>query len=372
MRTKFSVWLLVGLSFFLVFSFVYGQEIKIKKPFEPIPPGKKVCYYVERINRIEVKPVPFVSGDELRIFVAVQVRSALVNSFNYEAECEKYTRYLTYFVYKVTEDGHEDWYGEWKDNKGNWTSDYYVSRNGSPRLPISIGTVKSFLLLERKEGEQIFELPSIRLPLVFIPAPASANTPAVEYEKLERKYRISKIIIEARLHITEDSARNVGEYQGAVYDWTRLSFSKKFVLSEKKHEKDPDIYKEGTLQLYLHRSASLDVDLDKGMAGDKGDVPSADFVWAGGGGSKAYDGVYFYIIGKVDLKEVSYSDLLSYSYKLRVLSDVLSNPNYKGTVIAYLTSEGRYGKFKIEDMDSQYLKITYITYAPSIIGVLFR
>lgn len=77
--------------------------------------------------------------------------------------------------------------------------------------------------------------------------------------------------------------------------------------------------------------------------------------------------VYFYIIGKVDFKKVSYSDLLGYSYKLRSLTAVLSSPNYKGIVIAYLTSEGRYGKFKIEDYRPNYLKITYLTYSPTIL-----
>lgn len=132
-------------------------------------------------------------------------------------------------------------------------------------------------------------------------------------------------------------------------------------------KKNPDIYSKGTLQLNLSISAALDVDLDKGIAGTKGDVPSADFVWAGGGGSIAYDGVYFYIIGKVDFEKVSYSDLLGYSYKLRSLTDVLSSPNYKGIVIAYLTSEGRYGKFKIEDYRPNYLKITYLTYSLTIL-----
>lgn len=93
--------------------------------------------------------------------------------------------------------------------------------------------------MNTKEGEQIFELPSIKLPLVFFPAPASKVTPWLEYEETLKKYRISKIIIEARLHRTPDDARNVGEYAGAVLDWTSLTFKRKFVLSEKKNEKEP-------------------------------------------------------------------------------------------------------------------------------------
>lgn len=128
---------LLAIYLFAITGLSFAQQMKPKNPVKDqiiLPPGKRLCYYVERINRIEVNPVPFDTGSAIRIFVALQVRSTLVNSFNYERECGEYARYLTYFVEKETEDGRQDWFGEWKDKKGNWTSDIYNIRLGSPEI----------------------------------------------------------------------------------------------------------------------------------------------------------------------------------------------------------------------------------------------
>lgn len=104
-------------------------------------------------------------------------------------------------------------------------------------------------------------------------------------------------------------------------------------------------------------------DLDKGMetAGD------ADFWWEQVTKVERYivprNGAKFYILGRKNFDSISYENLIKLRYSSTKLNgSTTSNQIPQGTVVAVITSQGRYCKFRI-DVYGYNLTISWVTYS---------
>lgn len=131
---------------------------------------------------------------------------------------------------------------------------------------------------------------------------------------------------------------------------------------EKKEEKDQSVYSQGQFQV----SGTWGCDLDLGKQTYVSDQ-TTDFKWEIVTSVERYisprNGAKFYVIGKVDFNSIKYSHLKSYSYSSDKIngSNNASNQIPEGTVVAAITNEGRYCKFRI-DQYGYNLTITFLTY----------
>ncbi|MEM2478387.1 MAG: hypothetical protein QXF13_05165, partial [Thermoproteota archaeon] len=127
-------------------------------------------------------------------------------------------------------------------------------------------------------------------------------------------------------------------------------------------EVEPSIYSQG--QVTIRGTWGCDLDLGKEtLVGD----PSTDFKWNIETrvirNLSPRNGAKFHVIGAVDFNSVKYSDLKKYSYSSDPINgnDDASNQMPQGTVIAAITSEGRYCKFRI-DTYGYNIVISWVTY----------
>jgi hypothetical protein len=124
----------------------------------------------------------------------------------------------------------------------------------------------------------------------------------------------------------------------------------------------PGIYSQGQVTI----NGTYSCDLDTGTQVNLTD-PGQDFKWDQISSVERYiepgHGAQFHVIGIVDFASIGYSDLLGYSYSSENIngSNDSSNQIPAGTVVAAITNEGRYNKFRI-DVYGYVLTITWLTY----------
>lgn len=108
-------------------------------------------------------------------------------------------------------------------------------------------------------------------------------------------------------------------------------------------------------QITIHSTASCD--LDQGV--ETGD-PDRDFKWANGPPTflQSKNGGKFFLVGTISLDSLEYEALTGYTYSTDTIQ---SSQLPVGTVVAVITNQGRYSKFRI-DAKSADLTITWITY----------
>ncbi|MCP4217458.1 MAG: hypothetical protein GY765_22650 [bacterium] len=122
----------------------------------------------------------------------------------------------------------------------------------------------------------------------------------------------------------------------------------------------PRIHSKGTMII----RGTWNYDLDKGRE-TKND---ADFWWEQVDRTVRYivpkNGAKFKVLSRVDFNSISYSDLAKIRYSPRKIngSNTSSNRIPRGTVVAVLTSKGRFCKFRIDNYGYD-LKMTWVTYA---------
>jgi len=123
-----------------------------------------------------------------------------------------------------------------------------------------------------------------------------------------------------------------------------------------------DIYSTGMITI----RGTWHCDLDLGKETDI-TYPSFDFFWEQVTSVERYiepkHGAMFHVIGSVNFDSITHSSLKTYSYSSDKIngSDNASNQIPVGTVIAAITDEGRYSKFKIE-VYGYNLIIKFVTY----------
>jgi hypothetical protein len=104
-------------------------------------------------------------------------------------------------------------------------------------------------------------------------------------------------------------------------------------------------------------------DLDKG----KISRPDSDFFWEQKTRTERYlvprNGAKFRVLGKKSFRSISLRDLKKYRYFSSKINGSKSRANRipTGTVVAAVTNDGRYCKFRIDEYGYE-LKITYVTY----------
>jgi hypothetical protein len=124
----------------------------------------------------------------------------------------------------------------------------------------------------------------------------------------------------------------------------------------------PTVYSQG--QVTIRGTWSCDLDL--GNETHHTD-PTRDFQWVQVSGVERYitpkNGAQFHVVGIEDINSIGYSDLWGYTYSTESIdgSDDASNQIPQGTVVAAVTNEGRYSKFRI-DVYGYSLTITWLTY----------
>jgi len=124
----------------------------------------------------------------------------------------------------------------------------------------------------------------------------------------------------------------------------------------------PTVYSQG--QVTIRGTWSCDLDLGNETYHTD---PSRDFFWEQVTSVERYitpkNGAKFHVIGIVDFNSIEYSDLKGYSYSTDRIngSNDASNQIPQGTVVAAVTNEGRYCKFRI-DTYGYNLTITWLTY----------
>ena len=125
---------------------------------------------------------------------------------------------------------------------------------------------------------------------------------------------------------------------------------------------DTDIYSTGMITV----RGTLSCDLDLGKETGSWDPPT-DFFWEQKTNVKRYidpmNGAKFYVVGNVDFDSITHSALRTYSYSADKIngSNDSTNKIPTGTVVAAITDEGRYSKFKIE-VYGYNLIIKFVTY----------
>ena len=123
-----------------------------------------------------------------------------------------------------------------------------------------------------------------------------------------------------------------------------------------------DIYSTGMITIRGTWLCDLDLGKETGIT-----YPSFDFFWEQAIGVERYiepkHGAMFHVVGSVNFDSITHSNLKTYSYSSDKIngSDNASNQIPVGTVIAAITDEGRYSKFKIE-VYGYNLIIKFLTY----------
>lgn len=124
--------------------------------------------------------------------------------------------------------------------------------------------------------------------------------------------------------------------------------------------KAPDVFSHGTI--VIRGTWSCDLDLGKETQTD------ADFFWQQKTKTIRFvvprNGARFYVLGRRDFDSIDYNDLtrLRYSSAEINCSNNASNQIPQGTVVAAITSKGRYCKFRI-DTYGYNLGISWVTYS---------
>jgi len=125
---------------------------------------------------------------------------------------------------------------------------------------------------------------------------------------------------------------------------------------------DTDIYSTGMITV----RGTFSCDLDLGKETGSWDPPT-DFFWEQTTDVERYidpmNGAKFYVVGNVNFDSITHSTLKTYSYSADKIngSNDASNKIPTGTVVAAITDEGRYSKFKIEVYGYD-LIIKFVTY----------
>jgi hypothetical protein len=122
----------------------------------------------------------------------------------------------------------------------------------------------------------------------------------------------------------------------------------------------PATYSTGRLTIRGTWSGDLDLGTESTGTG-------ADFWWEQATGTARYlvpkSGAGFYVVGLRDFASIGYADLgnLPYSGQKIEGSDATYNRIPQGTVVAYKTSDGRLGKFLVEEYGYN-MTIRWLTY----------
>jgi hypothetical protein len=125
---------------------------------------------------------------------------------------------------------------------------------------------------------------------------------------------------------------------------------------------EPSVYTQG--QVAISGTSSCDLDLGHQTLYTD---PTRDFFWEITSdverSIRPGNGAQFHVVGIVDFSSIGYSDLQGYSYSTEAIngSDNASNQIPAGTVVAAITNQGRYSKFRI-DVNGYILTITWLTY----------
>jgi titin len=125
---------------------------------------------------------------------------------------------------------------------------------------------------------------------------------------------------------------------------------------------DTDIYSTGMITV----RGTFSCDLDLGKETGSWDPPT-DFFWEQTTDVERYidpmNGAKFYVVGNVNFDSITHSTLKTYSYSADKIngSNDSTNKIPTGTVVAAITDEGRYSKFKIEVYGYD-LIIKFVTY----------
>ncbi|MCB9136162.1 MAG: hypothetical protein H6636_12095 [Anaerolineales bacterium] len=121
------------------------------------------------------------------------------------------------------------------------------------------------------------------------------------------------------------------------------------------------IYSQGQFVVY----GTWDADLDSGeMTYETADV---DFNWTIVDSVERYllsrNEAKFFVLGPVDFDAIEPADLLNYPYSTAAINGSLNASNQipSGTVLAAITNEGRYTKFRIDSYGYN-LTISWVTY----------
>ncbi|MGY4706271.1 hypothetical protein ACVNPS_00750 [Candidatus Bipolaricaulota sp. J31] len=122
----------------------------------------------------------------------------------------------------------------------------------------------------------------------------------------------------------------------------------------------PQIYRAD--QLEVCRTCTYDLD-----TGAESPRSGADLWWRFDTDVERYlvpmNGAKFSLLGNVNFEAIDFKDLLFLLYSSNPIngSDNEDNQIPTGTVVAYITDEGRYGKFRV-DSYGETLELTFVTY----------
>lgn len=125
---------------------------------------------------------------------------------------------------------------------------------------------------------------------------------------------------------------------------------------------DPTVYSSG--QLVIRGTWTCDLDL--GIEGGSGS--NTDFWWQQVNNTERYivprNNATFSVLGIRDFDSITYSELTRLSYSSEKIngSNAAYNRIPQGAVVAYITNEGRYGKFRV-DIYGYNLSISWVTYS---------
>ena len=162
--------------------------------------------------------------------------------------------------------------------------------------------------------------------------------------------------------IVGSSRAQVPEPSNSVFGSTTLANGSWGTANDRMTVITPTVYSQGQVRIRGTWSCDLDLGNETRHAG-----PTRDFQWDQITEVERYlapkNGAQFHVVGIVDINSIGYSDLRGYSYSTESISgsDDASNQLPEGTVVAAVTNEGRYSKFRI-DVNGYHLTITWLTY----------
>lgn len=130
---------------------------------------------------------------------------------------------------------------------------------------------------------------------------------------------------------------------------------------EDEAEKTPAVFRQG--QFTVQGTCYADLDLGQQVPNES----IADFFWEQETYTERYltpmNGARFFVVGSVDFNNLTYQQLKGYAYSNAKISgsDGAANKLPNGTVVAAITNEGRYCKFRV-DSGGYNLTITFLTF----------